>query len=103
MDSITLSVNSIGCESATDSNQYSLDQKSDARSHADNSLLTGGSKEEIRAGDVIWCPPGHKQWHGATSTTAMSHIAIQEALDGKVVDWLEQVADEHYQVALSAE
>ena len=56
-----------------------------------------GTKEEIRAGDVIWCPPGHKHWHGATSTTAMSHIAIQEhAGDGKVVDWLEHVSDEQY-------
>ena len=63
----------------------------------------GGPKVEIRAGDVIWCPPGHKHWHGATSTTAMSHIAIQEALDGKAVDWLEHVSDEQYQAALSAE
>ena len=63
----------------------------------------GGPKVEIRAGDVIWCPPGHKHWHGATSTTAMSHIAIQEALDGKAVDWLEHVTDEQYQAALSAE
>ena len=56
-----------------------------------------GAKEEIRAGDVIWCPPGHKHWHGATSATAMSHIAIQEhAGDGKVVDWLEHVSDEQY-------
>ena len=55
-----------------------------------------GPKEEIKAGDVIWCPPGHKHWHGATSTTAMSHIAIQEALDGKVVDWMEKVSDEQY-------
>ncbi len=56
-----------------------------------------GRKEEIRAGDVIWCPPGHKHWHGATQTTAMSHIAIQEhAGDGKVVDWLEKVSDEQY-------
>jgi quercetin dioxygenase-like cupin family protein len=62
----------------------------------------GGPKEEIRAGDVIWCPPGHKHWHGATPTTAMSHIAIQEALDGKVVDWLEQVTDEQYHSPLSA-
>ncbi|XAH22088.1 cupin domain-containing protein [Xylophilus sp. GW821-FHT01B05] len=51
---------------------------------------------EIRAGDVIWCPPGHKHWHGATPTTAMTHIAIQEALDGKNVDWLEHVTDEQY-------
>lgn len=63
----------------------------------------GGPKVEIRAGDVISCPPGHKHWHGATSTTAMSHIAIQEALDGKVVDWMEKVTDEQYLVALSAE
>jgi quercetin dioxygenase-like cupin family protein len=56
----------------------------------------GGPKEEIRPGDVIWCPPGHKHWHGATATTGMSHIAIQEALDGKVVDWLEKVSDERY-------
>ena len=51
---------------------------------------------EIRAGDVIWCPPGHKHWHGATPTTSMTHIAIQEALDGKAVEWLEKVSDEQY-------
>jgi quercetin dioxygenase-like cupin family protein len=51
---------------------------------------------EIRAGDIIWCPPGHKHWHGATPTTAMSHIALQEALDGKVVEWMEKVPDEIY-------
>jgi quercetin dioxygenase-like cupin family protein len=51
---------------------------------------------EIRAGDVIWCPPGHKHWHGATSTTAMTHLAVTEALDGKVVEWMEKVADEQY-------
>lgn len=56
----------------------------------------GGPKVEIRAGDVIWCPPGHRHWHGATSTTAMSHIAVQEALDGRAVDWLEKVSDEDY-------
>ena len=55
-----------------------------------------GPIEEIRAGDVIWCPPGHRHWHGATPTTSMTHIAIQEALDGKVVDWMEQVTDEQY-------
>jgi quercetin dioxygenase-like cupin family protein len=54
---------------------------------------------EIRAGDVVWCPPGHKHWHGATSTTAMTHIAIQEALNGKAVDWLERVTDEQYLAA----
>ena len=51
---------------------------------------------EIRAGDVIWCPPGHRHWHGATPTTAMTHIAIQEALDGKAVIWMEKVSDEDY-------
>jgi quercetin dioxygenase-like cupin family protein len=51
---------------------------------------------EIRAGDVIWCPPGHRHWHGATPTSAMSHFALQEALDGKVVTWMEKVADEDY-------
>jgi len=56
----------------------------------------GGPKQEIRAGDVIWCPPNEKHWHGATSTTGMAHIAIQEALDGKVVEWLQKVTDEEY-------
>ena len=51
---------------------------------------------EIRVGDVIWCPPGHKHWHGATATTAMTHIAIQEAADGKNVIWMEPVTDEEY-------
>lgn len=59
----------------------------------------GGPVEVIRAGDVIWCPPGHKHWHGATSTTAMSHIAIVEQLNGKGVDWLEHVSDEQYLAA----
>jgi quercetin dioxygenase-like cupin family protein len=57
----------------------------------------GEPKQEIRPGDVLWCPPGHKHWHGATATTGMSHIAIQEHNgDGKVVDWLERVSDEQY-------
>jgi quercetin dioxygenase-like cupin family protein len=51
---------------------------------------------EIRPGDVIWCPPGHRHWHGAAPTTSMTHIAIQEALDGKVVEWMEHVTDEQY-------
>src|ERR1700689_22489 len=51
---------------------------------------------EIRAGDVVWCPPGHRHWHGATPTTAMTHIAIQEALDGAFVHWMEHVADADY-------
>ena len=56
----------------------------------------GGPIELIRPGDVVWFPPGEKHWHGATATTAMMHIAIQEALNGKVVDWLEKVADADY-------
>jgi len=56
----------------------------------------GGPIVEIRAGDIIWCPPGHKHWHGATPTTAMTHIALQEALDGKVIDWMEPVTDAQY-------
>lgn len=56
----------------------------------------GGSIEEIRPGDVVWFEPGEKHWHGATPTTALTHIAIQEALDGKAVNWLEHVTDEQY-------
>jgi quercetin dioxygenase-like cupin family protein len=56
----------------------------------------GGPIDEIHPGDVISIPPGEKHWHGATPTTAMTHIAIQEALDGKAVDWLEKVSDEQY-------
>ena len=56
----------------------------------------GGPVEEIRPGDVIWFSPGEKHWHGATATTAMAHIAIAEALDGKIVDWMEHVTDEQY-------
>ncbi len=56
----------------------------------------GGPIEEIRPGDVIWIPPSEKHWHGATPTTAVTHIALQEALDGKPVDWMEKVSDEQY-------
>ena len=56
----------------------------------------GGPIQEIRPGDVVWFPPGLKHWHGAAPTTAMTHIAIQEALEGKVVDWMEKVSDEQY-------
>ena len=56
----------------------------------------GGAKRKIRAGDVVVCPPGEKHWHGATPTTAMSHIAVQESLNGKPVDWLEHVSDAEY-------
>lgn len=51
---------------------------------------------EIRAGDVVWCPPGHRHWHGASPTTAMTHIAVQEAQDGKMVEWMAHVTDEQY-------
>ncbi len=56
----------------------------------------GGPIEEIRPGDVVWFPPNERHWHGASPTTAMTHIAIQEALDGKAVDWMEQVTDDQY-------
>jgi quercetin dioxygenase-like cupin family protein len=56
----------------------------------------GGPVEEVHPGDVVWFPPGEKHWHGATPSTAMTHIAIQEALDGKMVDWLEHVSDGQY-------
>jgi quercetin dioxygenase-like cupin family protein len=57
----------------------------------------GGAKEEIRPGDVIWFSAGEKHWHGATAATAMTHIAIQEKLDGKAVEWMEKVSDDQYQ------
>ncbi|SHJ98518.1 Cupin domain protein [Roseomonas rosea] len=56
----------------------------------------GGAVEEIRPGDVVWFPPGEKHWHGATAGTGMTHIAIQEKLDGKAVDWMEPVSDAQY-------
>ena len=56
----------------------------------------GGPVEEIEPGDVVWFPPGEKHWHGATATTAMTHIAITESLNGKNVDWMEKVSDEQY-------
>src|SRR5262245_12121527 len=56
----------------------------------------GGSLEEIRPGDVVWFAPGEKHWHGASPATAMTHIAVQEAQDGKTVEWMEKVSDEQY-------
>lgn len=56
----------------------------------------GGAVEEIRPGDVVWFAPNEKHWHGASPTTAMTHIAIQEKLDGKAVNWMEKVSDEQY-------
>ncbi len=63
----------------------------------------GGPIEEIRPGDVISIPPGEKHWHGASPTIAMTHIAIQEYLDGKAADWMEKVSDEQYQSELRGE
>ncbi|MBP8948039.1 MAG: cupin domain-containing protein [Candidatus Promineofilum sp.] len=56
----------------------------------------GGPVEEIRPGDVVWFPPGEKHWHGAAPTTAMTHMAIVEKLDGQTADWMEKVSDEQY-------
>ncbi len=61
----------------------------------------GGPVRTIRAGDVVWCPPGEEHWHGAAPTTAMTHIAILEHLDGKTVDWMEKVDDETYRATAS--
>ncbi|NVD39036.1 cupin domain-containing protein [Ensifer sp. HO-A22] len=63
----------------------------------------GGPVEEIRPGDIIWFDPGEKHWHGASPTAAMTHIAIAEALDGKVVDWMEKVDDADYGAEIKAE
>ena len=57
----------------------------------------GGPVEEIRPGDVVWISPGEKHWHGAAATTGMTHFAVQEKLDGKMVDWLEPVSDAQYE------
>jgi quercetin dioxygenase-like cupin family protein/quinol monooxygenase YgiN len=62
----------------------------------------GGTKQELHPGDVVWTPPGVKHWHGATLSSAMTHTAIQEQLNGKVVDWLEPVSDEQYGSAAQA-
>jgi quercetin dioxygenase-like cupin family protein len=62
----------------------------------------GGPVREVRAGDVVWFPPGEKHWHGAAPNVAMVHLAIQEALDGKHVDWMEHVSDDQYAVDPSA-
>jgi quercetin dioxygenase-like cupin family protein len=63
----------------------------------------GGPIMKIRPGDVVWCPPGEKHWHGATATTGMTHIAILETLDGKNVEWMEKVTDEEYAKAEGVE
>jgi quercetin dioxygenase-like cupin family protein len=61
-----------------------------------------GPIEEVRPGDVVWFPPGLKHWHGARATTAMTHIAIQEALNGKMVDWMEPVTDQQYDAKIKS-
>ena len=60
----------------------------------------GGAIEEVRPGDIVWFPPGLRHWHGGTEKTAMTHIAIQEALNGKMVEWMEQVSDEEYKAKI---
>jgi len=60
--------------------------------------VEGGPVLEFHAGDILWCPPQHKHWHGATPTTAMTHIAVQELLNGSPVTWMEQVSDAQYDV-----
>ncbi|MBV6451861.1 MAG: hypothetical protein MHPDNHAH_02608 [Anaerolineales bacterium] len=62
----------------------------------------GNPARQIRAGDIVWIPPGVKHWHGASPTTAMTHIAIAEALDGKVADWMEKITNEQYNSSLAA-
>jgi quercetin dioxygenase-like cupin family protein len=62
----------------------------------------GGPVEEVRPGDVVWFPPGLKHWHGASPANAMAHIAIQESVEGKNVDWMEHVADEQYLAGVKA-
>jgi quercetin dioxygenase-like cupin family protein len=63
----------------------------------------GGPVKKIRPGDVIWSPPGEKHWHGATATTAMTHISIVEQTEGKAADWMEHINDEQDQAGSSAE
>jgi quercetin dioxygenase-like cupin family protein len=62
----------------------------------------GGPMREIRPGDVVWIPPGEKHWHGGAPTTAMTHLAMQESLDGKTADWMEPVTDAEYAVAVGS-
>lgn len=75
---------------------HPLDQTLIVTSGAGKAQRWGGPVEDIRPGDVVWFPPGEKHWHGASPTTAMTHIAIQEKLDGKSVEWLEHVTAEQY-------
>lgn len=75
---------------------HPLGQKLHVTSGAGLVQVWGEPIREIRAGDTVWFPPGEKHWHGASPTTAMTHIAVQEALDGSPMDWLEPVSDEQY-------
>ncbi len=74
----------------------SVRAESDCDSRLWSCARLGGPVEEIRPGDVVWIPAGEKHWHGATATTAMTHIAIQAQLDGKTADWMEKVSEEQY-------
>ncbi|WP_251007859.1 cupin domain-containing protein [Sphingobium sp. BHU LFT2] len=65
--------------------------------------VEGGPKLEFHAGDILWCPSEHKHWHGATPHEGMTHVAIQEAIDGKNVTWMEKVTDEQYNAPLGKE
>ena len=80
----------------TASHTHPLGQMLIVTAGAGRAQRCGGLVEEIRPGDVVWFPPGEKHWHGAAPATAMTHIALQEALNGKVVDWMEHVSDEQY-------
>ena len=62
----------------------------------------GGPIQEIKPGDVVWCPPNEKHWHGAKPTTSMTHIAVVERLNGKAVDWMEKVSEEQYHAGQSS-
>ena len=81
----------------TDWHTHPLGQTLYISSGAGRVQTWGNKVREVRAGDVVWIPPGEKHWHGAGPTTTMVHIAIHEALDGKYVDWLEKVTNEQYQ------
>ena len=82
--------------SRTDWHTHPLGQTLIVVSGAGRVQQWGGPVEELRPGDVVWTPPDVKHWHGAAPATAMSHIAIQEALDGKAVEWMEKVSDAQY-------
>lgn len=88
----------LGARSAWHS--HPLGQRLIVTSGLGRTQVEGGAVEEIRPGDVVWCPPNVRHWHGAAPGMAMTHIAIQEALNGKVVEWMEHVTDEQYRAGL---